>query len=308
MSVIVPAFEAAETIGATLEALAAQDLELEFEVLVVDDGSTDATAEIAAAAPGVKVIKQANLGPGPARNRGAAEAVAPVLAFTDADCLPRADWLRAGLAGLADLDLLQGAVEPDPSKPRGPLDRSLWVLGESGLYESANLFARRDCFERLGGFEDWLGARIGKPLAEDVWLGWRARRAGARVGFSSRTRVEHAVFRRSLAEFAGERRRLLYFPAIVAKVPELRRQLLFGRLFLNGRSALFDLGVVGLIGGLALTPAAAVFAVPYAVRCVRDAAVWRRRAPLALAAGVVADIVGFGALVAGSLRFRAPVL
>src|SRR5262245_38699529 len=113
-SVIVPAHDAASTLGRTLEALAAQDLDEPFEVIVVDDGSHDATATLAEDA-GVRVIRHPQpLGPGPARNSGAEFAQGEALAFTDADCYPTPSWLREALAALEHADLVQGAVRPDP--------------------------------------------------------------------------------------------------------------------------------------------------------------------------------------------------
>src|SRR4051812_19242261 len=96
VSVIVPARNAARTIGDTLAALARQDLSAPYEVVVVDDGSDDGTAEVAEHAGGaVRVIRSEGRGPGPARNAGAKESRAPVLAFTDADCVPTSGWLSS---------------------------------------------------------------------------------------------------------------------------------------------------------------------------------------------------------------------
>lgn len=308
VSVIVPAYNSAATIGRSLEALAGQRLDREYEVIVVDDGSSDGTVAIAESA-GARVLRQEHEGPGPARNRGAAAASADCLAFTDSDCFPSPDWLAAGLAALARADLVQGAVAPDPTAPRKPLDRSVWVERETGLYEAANLFLRRQLFERLGGFEDWLGPVIGKPLAEDVWLGWRARRAGARTAFAAEALVHHAVFPRTALEFAADRRRLAYFPAIAAKMPELRGSGFFARLFLNRRSAAFDAGLAGAVATLAAgTPLPLLAAGPYGAILARASLPWRRHAAVAALGGLLADAVGCGALLWGSLRARTVLL
>ncbi len=241
VSVVIPARNSATTIGKTLDALERQDLEEPYEVLVVDDGSTDATAAIVEEAEGpIRLLRASPSGPAGARNRGAAEARGAVLAFTDSDCVPTRRWLRAGLEAMRSADLVQGAVEPDPGASHYPLERTVWVVEEVGLYETANLFVRRELFERLGGFEDWLAPVVGKPLAEDVWLGWRARRAGAAVVFSEDALVHHAVFQITAGELIAEGIRRGHFPAMAARIPELRETLFYRRLFLSRRTAEFD--------------------------------------------------------------------
>jgi glycosyltransferase involved in cell wall biosynthesis len=308
--VIIPARDAEATIGRTLAALAAQRIDDEFEVIVVDDGSGDGTAAVVDRAPGrVRLVGQPPAGPAAARNRGVAEAGAELLAFTDADCVPSPTWLREGLAALARAELVQGSVRPDPAVSPRPFDRTVTVTRESALYETASLFCRRELFERLGGFEDWLGARLGKQLAEDVWFGWRARRTGARVEFCEAALVDHAVFRRGAGEYIGERLRLAYFPAIIAKVPELRAEFLHRGVFLNRRTERLDLALGGAALALATrSPLPAVLAAPYLRLLGRSALGWRRQAPRVAVAELAADLVGFGALVAGSVRTRSPVL
>jgi glycosyltransferase involved in cell wall biosynthesis len=310
ISVIVPARNASATIRATLAALAAQEFDGPYEVIVVDDSSDDDTAAVARSAPGaVTVLSQEQRGPGPARNRGVQEARAQLLAFTDADCVPAPGWLREGVAALAGAELVQGAVRPPEDVRPEPFDRTIWVDGEAALYETANLLVTRELFDRVGGFEDWLDAGIGKPLAEDVWFGWRARRAGARIAFSREALVHHAVFRRGWRPYVAERLRLVYFPAIVKRIPELRRELLFARLFLNRRTAAFDAGVAGALAAVVSgSPLPLAAAVPYIWMLVRGAVGWRRHAPRVVAVEVLADAVGAMSLLAGSVRHRSPVL
>ncbi len=280
-------------------------------MIVVDDGSTDATAALAAAAPAERARRLAGARrPRAGRNAGVAAATGSLLAFTDADCVPEPDWLERGVGALESADLVQGPVRPDPRAVRMPFDRTVWVDGEVALYETANLFCRRSLFDRLGGFEDWLGTGvIGKPLAEDVWFGWRARRLEARIAFEQGALVHHAVFPRRPGEYVAERARRVYFPAIVAKIPELRGELLFAGLFLDRRTAALDLAALGALGAVATRSAVPLaLAAPYLAMLARHSRRWGRRAPLSATVELGADLIGGGALLLGSLRSRTPVL
>lgn len=308
VSVIIPARDAAATLDAVLAGLEAQEGGGRFEVILLDDGSSDATGALALDSPVVdRVVRLDGIGPALARNAGAALAAAPALAFLDADCRPAPGWLAAGSAALRAADLVLGETRPRPDQPLGPFDRTLSVAGCSPLFESANLFVRRELFERLGGFQSWLGPRRGKELGEDVWFGWRARRAGARIAACPQALVHHAVEPRGARAFVAERWRLRFFPALVQRVPELRSEFLYRRTFLNWRTARFDAALAGLAAaGATRRPLLAAAAIPYARTVSEDV-----RGPGgagAAAARVAADTVGLAAMLAGSVRYRTPVL
>lgn len=305
VSVVIPARDASAHLPRLLEALAAQTRPAQ-EVIVVDDASRDDTACIARRSPVVAtVLTGTGAGPGAARNLGAAAAGGDVLAFTDADCAPHAGWLAAGLAEMErGADLVQGAVGPPEGAVVGPWDRTIRVSAAHGLFETANLLIRRELLERLGGFEPWLAPRRGKELGEDVWLGWRAVRAGARVVFCRDAVVDHAVFRRSPAAYVAERARLRFFPAMTRRIPELRERFMHRRWFLSRRSAAFDLAVAGGLVGVRVRPAV-LMALPYLRLLWRDV---RSRGPAAAAVELAADAVGTGALAVGSVRSRSLVL
>ncbi len=311
-SVIVPARNAAETIERVLAALEQQTSAGRYDVIVVDDGSDDRTGEIADAFDGdldVRVLWQRPSGAAAARNAGAAASRADALVFTDSDCYATAHWLEEGLSGLLDADLVQGCVTPDPQAELGPWDRTLWVERETGLFETANLFVRREVFDLVGGFESWIDPSAGSPMGEDVWFGWRAKRAGATSAYRPEALVHHAVFPRGPLGFLGERRRLAYFPAMAAKMPELRRQFFTARLFLSRRSAAFDAALAGAsIAALARSPWPLVVAAPYARILVGVAWPYRRRAPVVGAIGLLGDAISLVSLAMGSVRARTLVL
>lgn len=310
-SVVVPAHNAEATLPRTLEALAGQDFDGPYEVLVVDNGSVDRTANVGDGFPElVRTIRQADLGAAVGRNVGVAQSSGSALAFCDSDVFPTAGWLQAGVEALTGADLVQGHVLPDPQARMGPFDRSLWITHEVGLYETANLFVTREAFDRVGGFADWIRLDGGRPFGEDVWFGWRARRLGVTTAFCEGALAHHAVFERGWREYAGERGRLRYFPAMAATIPELREHFFYRRLFLNSRTAALDLGLAGALAALALrSPLPLAALAPYARHVARGArpfgvASW----PGVAGAHVIADAVGFAALVRGSLRYRSPLI
>ncbi|MCG5215755.1 glycosyltransferase [Streptosporangium soli] len=112
--VIVPAYNEAAGIEGTLRALAAQD-DQDFTLLVVDNDSTDGTADIARR-HGVRVVGEPRKGTGAAADTGMRHAIAAGathLARTDADCLPRHDWVRNLRRGFADgLEMVGGQLRP----------------------------------------------------------------------------------------------------------------------------------------------------------------------------------------------------
>jgi GT2 family glycosyltransferase len=317
VSVVIPASGASATIGRTLSALAAQDLNEDFEVVVALDGPDDGSAALVEDHDRVDAVVPALMGTrgaGAARNRGAARAKGSLLAFTDADCEPEPGWLSHGVACLEHADLVQGAVRPVTGATPGPFDRTVTVDRETGLFETANLLVRRDLFERLGGFEDWLPLRLdaqpdSRPMGEDVWFGWRARRAGARVEFCPRSVVAHAVIRRSARQYVGEHARRVHFPALAGRIPELRYTTFFARYFLDRRTAAFDAAALGLVIAVARRSAWPLMAAaPYAAIAARRFSIRRPGSAKVVAADVAADVVSIAALARGSLRAGTPLI
>lgn len=238
-------------------------------------------------------------------------ATAPFLAFTDADCVPSLDWLREGVRALEGSELATGPILPDPDAELGPFDRTLAVAAPSPLFESANLFIRRELFDRVGGFRP--PERLPLPIerghfGEDVVFGWRALRLGAKREFAAGAVVFHEVVPRGARGYIAERTRLRLFPWLVREVPEIRRSLPLG-VFLSPRTRRFDLALVGVL--LAATMrrlAPLLLTLPYAFNDLPRGSPWRRSALRRNAAYVLADLVGLGSLLRGAAETRSPLL
>ena len=204
VSVIVPAYNASATIGETLEALSKQDCSLPFEVIVVDDGSLDNTADIVRSFASVKYIFQKNAGPASARNQGSKLAQGEYLAFTDSDCIPHKDWisqLMAGFAGGGPLNPARtvaavagsyGIANPENCLARCIFKEIRWrhnhlVPDFPDVFGSYNVCIQKNVFEELGGFNP----NYRRASGEDNDLSYKLIRSGRRIYFQRKALVDH---------------------------------------------------------------------------------------------------------------------
>ena len=193
ISIIIPAYNASATLEQCIEACRQQTYS-DIEVIVVDDGSTDATGRIAESYP-VRCIRQENRGPAAARNRGARAAQGSLLAFTDADCVPQPDWIARLAAGLREGIVAVGGaygianpgrwlarmIHTEIAARHARFDDEVDFLG------SYNVLYRRNAFEAAGGFDE----TFSRASAEDNDLAYRLTDAGGRLGFCKDAVVAH---------------------------------------------------------------------------------------------------------------------
>lgn len=314
VSVVVSTHNRAPLLSGLLDALDTQ-LGIELEVIVVDNGSSDNTWELLAercrlsSTPLLALRVDAHDGPGIPRNTAVTHARAPVIAFTDDDCLPAPMWAAALGTPLGDpgVAVVVGRTLPEPGGWGGPWGRTVEVTAPTGLFETANLAVRRADFELAGGFRrDRL--LTGRAFGEDAVLGSTIARNG-RVEFQPEALVHHRVMPQTYLEFVTEHLRLAGFAGLVGEVPELRARL-FGGIFLSRRTAVVDLGLVGLLAaGISRRAVPALAAIPWLMTTWRDAGGRPGRPrPVRAAQIATADLAGAVALVRGSIRARCPVL
>lgn len=200
ISVIIPARDVADTIGGLVREILTQAPQgREVEVVVVDDGSRDDTADVAVAA-GARVVRLGEAGGNPAvaRNRGVLAARGDPLVFIDADCHPEPGWLERLLAGHeTGAGVVGGSLELPPGL--SPMARCDYYCGcyhvhagrERGdvpNHPPGNISVRRGVFARTCG---WTEQQPAAYAHEE--LAWQAEvlRSGGRILFEPNAVVHH---------------------------------------------------------------------------------------------------------------------
>jgi len=240
LTVVMPTYNRSELVGRALRGLLEQSVSpSDYEIIVVDDGSTDETSEVVGAvgAPEerLRYFRQENKGPAAARNRGVLEARGEIVLFTGDDCLPDGrlleEHLRAheeadvGVIGLVtwhpevEITPFMAFLETGPQFGFGqiqdPEDVPIWY------FYTANCSVRRRWIERVGGFdEDFPYAAF-----EDMELAYRMKKEGLRLVYRPEAKTYHhhpTTFQQHLARqrVTGKSAALLY-----QKHPELKVQL-----------------------------------------------------------------------------------
>lgn len=169
VSVVIPAYEGERFLAEALHSVAAQS-HRRVETIVVDDGSPDRSAEIAAEQPGVRVLRQPRGGVAAARNAGVKAASGELIAFLDQDDVWTPDKLERQVATLSahpEIELvlchIQTVLMPDTSRPSW-LEPS-WLTDPQPAFIPSTWLMRRETFERVGPFD--VGYRI---ACDGDWL------------------------------------------------------------------------------------------------------------------------------------------
>lgn len=187
VSIVIPAYNCAAHVERLLASLFAQTYPRErYEILLVDDGSSDDTAAIArrtlAQWPGAgRVLQKPNGGPASARNAGVRASTADVIAFIDADCVADPDWLESIVQSLtADAAGVGGPLRniAPPGWVTGYLDACQFYRqrARNGVVDyllTANVAFRREALTQVGGFIEQRGV-----WAEDADLSFRLKQEG----------------------------------------------------------------------------------------------------------------------------------
>ena len=210
VSVVVCSYNAERTMEACLASLEKLNYP-DYEVIVVNDGSTDRTLEISQRFPYCRIISQPNKGLSVARNVGADAATGEIVAYTDSDCVADPDWLAYLVAKMEAAQLMAcgGPNFPPPENSLVPAAVAVSPGGPTHVLLSddvaehiagCNMAFRRDVLLRMGGFDP-----IYRAAGDDVDICWRFQDAGYTIGFSPAAVVWH--FRRNTVKaYFGQQR------------------------------------------------------------------------------------------------------
>ncbi|HYN87715.1 MAG TPA: glycosyltransferase, partial [Ardenticatenaceae bacterium] len=195
VSVVVCSYNGARTIGECCEALLKLDYP-NYEVIVVDDGSTDGTAAVAREY-GLRVIRTENMGLSHARNVGMQAATGEIVAYTDDDAYPDPHWLTYLAATFMTTDYVAvgGPNIPPPgdgliadcvaNAPGGPV-HVLLSDREAEHIPGCNMAFRKQALQAIGGFDPQF-----RVAGDDVDVCWRLQQQGWKLGFNPAAMVWH---------------------------------------------------------------------------------------------------------------------
>jgi O-antigen biosynthesis protein len=196
MSVVICAHNAESTLDECLRHTSAVDYE-PFEVIVVDDGSTDATASIARKHDGVRVLSVPHAGLAAARNEGLRAATGEIVAYLDSDAYPSAEWLLYLALGFDRPDVV-GVGGPSTAAPQDDMGSHQVAAAPGGPVHvllgddraehipGCNMAFRKSILEQIGGFDTAFTV-----AGDDVDLCWRIIDRGWQIGFHPAAHVWH---------------------------------------------------------------------------------------------------------------------
>ena len=196
VSVIVPTYNNEAVIRSCLDSLANQEFGGEYEVIVVDDGSTDDTVGAVLTYP-VKMLKQGHGGPASARNLGAGDADGEILLFTDADCTVERDWIEKMCNPFTDETVVgvQGVYKTHQKSITArfvqyEIEERYEIMSKVGQIDFIGSYSaayRKDVFLAEGGFDENFQIASG----EDTDLSYRLSSRGHKMVFAPDAVVYH---------------------------------------------------------------------------------------------------------------------
>lgn len=232
-SIIVPAYNAADTLPNCLDSLLNQTTTVPYEIIVVNDDSADSTLTIvqtyANQHENIRVVSEGRLGKSGTRNRGAQMARAKIILFTDSDCVPALDWIETMLKPFADPDVI-GIKGTYRCEQRHPVARFVQLEHEEKYeqmahYETIDFIDtycagyRRDVFLAAGGFD----MQLTFSYVEDQELSFRLARDGHKMMFVPEAHVTHQ-HPTSIWGYAKRKYKIAFWKALIVQRHKAQRE------------------------------------------------------------------------------------
>jgi glycosyltransferase involved in cell wall biosynthesis len=308
VSIVIPTFNGASRIRHCLDALLNQVPGRNVEILVVNDGSTDDTAQVVHNYPAVRLLNRANAGPAAARNDGAREARGEIVLFTDDDCVPMKDWLSAMLAPFSDPEVV-GAKGIYRTRQASLAARFVQIEYEDRYHlmaqhpyidfvDTYSAAFRRDRFLEMNGYD----TSFPVACAEDIELSYRMSARGWKMKFAPEAIVYH-THPDTFWKYLKKKYKFAFWRVLaVRKNPEkvvkdshtpqvMKLQLLFAPALLAAIAV--DVSLRPKLSLTALVAGAFVVStMPFALRASRKDPVIALLSPLLLAARSCAQLLG----------------
>lgn len=316
VSVVVPTYRRPLLLDRCLRALVQQDLDAgAYEIVVADDGNDSKTREVvehyaseSGHTPRIRYLAVAGLhGPAIARNRGWRAAPAAVIAFTDDDCVPQADWLRQGLLalGTAHAAVWGRVVVPVPSDPTD-YERDAARLTDAG-FVTANCLCRREALEAVGGLDE----RFTAAFREDSDLYFSLLKRGCPIAHAPDAVVVHPLRPAAWGESLRQQHKIVFDALLYKKHPALYRAYIrrTPRWDYYGIVALLGLALGGALAGAPVVALAAgtgwagMTARLCRARLAGTRRAWSHLAEMAVTSALIPPLAVWWRLV-GAARFR----
>jgi glycosyltransferase involved in cell wall biosynthesis len=256
VSIVVPVKNEAERLASLISVLEKLDYPRErYEIIIADNGSSDATPDIARKCSSVVLCEEPAGGSYAARNAAVRVAQGEIFAFTDGDCVPQPDWLKVGVSRVQQgADLVAGAIDLIVATPRVDhrfdkkffLQQQRWVK-EKRAGATANLFVKRSVMGATGGFSERLTS------GGDFAFCRAATDAGFSIVFEPAAIVKHptrglsALLKKAKRIGGGKVERLFHTSTTARQVVPGRRQL---QHLLSGESLGTKIGFLVIYGAV----------------------------------------------------------
>lgn len=315
LAVVVPTHDRSHLLVRLVAALESQSLDpATFEVVVVDDASTDETPAVLDKLASDSSLQltvlhnQTSRGPAAARNKAWRSTSAPIVAFTDDDCVPAPDWLRVGLEthGRGNR-VVVGRTEPpaDQLPITGQAFSRALRVESARLFETCNVFYRRSDLEAVGGFDE----RFRRPSGEDTHLGLNVAALGVEAVFAPDAVVYHDVRPGDWMATIRETLRWVDLPLVVAGRPWVRSGLVHRWIFWKPTHPPAVLAAAGLLLGMRWRPALWLVVPWLRIRLAKDPVCPGMTGRVRwLPAALAVDLCEVYVMARGSLRHRTVVL